>query len=1147
MSAAPATLESEIANYANGLPYWATLLSQKILQGTTITDVEITEAYGYVLEDLGLAPKSSRPPFTIGSTTVAGGAYKKDVSLSKLSNVEGVNALSEGQTIQFSPNLTVVFGNNGCGKSGYTRLFKKAFYSKAPEDVRSNIYDTGTRKPVKGEFTFASSGAEHSLVFPDDAISAEFRQFAVFDGKSILKHLADRNQFEFRPAGLGYFGILTDCIKRLSHGTATISYTVTNAFGCSAIRTFDIEVLALPDSGIISGIDSVCLYGTTHLSETIPDGTWHSQDAGIAAVDASGNVSGVALGSTVISYTVFDGHCYNTATFTIRVVTVPSIPPIEGPDSICVIGSAELSDPLAGGTWSSYDPGMAVVDASGVVSGVTTGITTIAYSVSNDCGTTTVTKTIVIVPVEPPVFGPHAVCSGSTINLSSTVAGGTWTSDDETIAIVDETTGVVTGVSSGSTVITYSGESACGPYEVYFNISVNIAPYISTNVMVACQTLANDKTGPIIISGTSGCIKVCDSTTARYYANGVYGSMFTWIVTGGVIVNNYGDSIDVFWTPAGTTGSITLIDTFSHCIGTASACMQVISRPHAEFTASSTNVCLGNTVVFTNLSTADPSSPIVSYQWDFGDGTGSSDINPTHAYGASNINSVVTLIVKNACNCTDTSRLYLHIYGDSGVVISCPGIVCDSEIASYSIPADACVGSYAWNVVGGTIISGAGTDVIQVRWDNAYPTGFGYVSVVDACAACPDTSTIKIPVILHHAPITGPSTPCTGQEYIYSLPLWAATQYQWGVLGDPSVKVGFSNDYQLVVNFPTAGAYILHGWYQNSLKGCGGNVFDTIKVSNSDTMLGPATVCPLTPETYATASGTPISWVVSDVAGTIVGTGAGASFTYTFTAPGLYRISGNGDFCIQPLTVNVLAPPPAFDSVRGEDTVCLGRVYTYNSYSDVPGTICNWQAIGGTVTPSSGSNTVNVRWNTGGTMYLIATRQSMTAPYCSSAPDTLVVIQDSVKLFAKHYDTVCANSHGGVSTIYTRAEWYQWSIIPETRGSITSGLHDMVANILWNDVPGTVPATADVVLTVHKCDSVFTDTVHITILPTPRITITASPQPACPRYPVTLTTTAGGSSYLWNFSDGSPAETTTTNTVTHEFPRNFTSSNTSYP
>ncbi|MEI6062858.1 MAG: GEVED domain-containing protein, partial [Bacteroidota bacterium] len=61
------------------------------------------------------------------------------------------------------------------------------------------------------------------------------------------------------------------------------------------------------------------------------------------------------------------------------------------------------------------------------------------------------------------ITGSLGVCTGSTTTLGSSVAGGTWSSTVTSVATVDPSTGVVTGVSVGQSVITYTytNASAC--------------------------------------------------------------------------------------------------------------------------------------------------------------------------------------------------------------------------------------------------------------------------------------------------------------------------------------------------------------------------------------------------------------------------------------------------------------------------------------------------------------------------------------------------------------------------------------------------------------------------------------------------------------------------------------------------------------
>lgn len=209
------TLESEVKEFAEGLPYWAKFIAEKILAGSDISNKDIDTAYSYLLEELKLTEETAKPQIVIGNGTGSMGSYKLDLLLTKLAEVEGVNALTENQIIEFSPKLTIIYGANGSGKTGYVRLFKKAFYSKAPEEILKNIHLASGLKEVKAQFTFQSAATDIPLTYPDNQANAEFEQYAVFDGKSVIRHLDQKNEFEFRPAGLSFFGEFTKVIKQI--------------------------------------------------------------------------------------------------------------------------------------------------------------------------------------------------------------------------------------------------------------------------------------------------------------------------------------------------------------------------------------------------------------------------------------------------------------------------------------------------------------------------------------------------------------------------------------------------------------------------------------------------------------------------------------------------------------------------------------------------------------------------------------------------------------------------------------------------------------------------------------------------------------------------------------------------------------------
>ncbi len=214
------TLETEVKKFADGLPYWAKYLAEKILSGNAISDDDIDISYSYLLEELKLKVETEKPKITISYNTANIGNYNPNLFLTKLENVEGVNALIENQIIEFVPNLTIIYGTNGSGKSGYVRLLKKVFYSKAPEEILQNVHLNTGHKPINAKFSFKSNNTTISLTYADKD-NAEFEQFAVFDGKGLFRQLSERNEFEFRPAGLSFFADYTNAINRVEQKLST--------------------------------------------------------------------------------------------------------------------------------------------------------------------------------------------------------------------------------------------------------------------------------------------------------------------------------------------------------------------------------------------------------------------------------------------------------------------------------------------------------------------------------------------------------------------------------------------------------------------------------------------------------------------------------------------------------------------------------------------------------------------------------------------------------------------------------------------------------------------------------------------------------------------------------------------------------------
>jgi uncharacterized protein YjdB len=245
-------------------------------------------------------------------------------------------------------------------------------------------------------------------------------------------------------------GSATGIVNGTAAGVTNISYKTSATCYTSTTLT----VTSTPAA--ITGSTFVCVGLTTTLSHTTSGGTWSSSASGTASVDGStGVVTGVATGTATITYTVSAG-CYKTTTIT--VYGPPSA--IGGTGLACVGAATTLTNTTYGGTWTSGSTGVATVGlTSGIVTGVSSGNATITYqSTTTGCY---ITKEVTINALPGSISGGSSVCAGGTATLTCTTTGGVWSSSSATIAPIDSTTGVITGMTGGGVYVSYTLPAGC--------------------------------------------------------------------------------------------------------------------------------------------------------------------------------------------------------------------------------------------------------------------------------------------------------------------------------------------------------------------------------------------------------------------------------------------------------------------------------------------------------------------------------------------------------------------------------------------------------------------------------------------------------------------------------------------------------------
>lgn len=203
-------------------------------------------------------------------------------------------------------------------------------------------------------------------------------------------------------------------------------------YGCKNIPRgiLTVKINALPSPGTITGNSSVCIGQTLSLSNsTAPGGTWASVDESKATIDATGTVTGVAIGTTSITYTVTNGTtgCSSTITKSVTVNAIPTVSGITGNSALCVGNTIQLFNATPGGTWASSNTANATISSNGVVTALANGPTTITYTITSSGCSNAAFKIITVYPQPTAsISGNSFVCQNKPApNVTFTGTGGT--------------------------------------------------------------------------------------------------------------------------------------------------------------------------------------------------------------------------------------------------------------------------------------------------------------------------------------------------------------------------------------------------------------------------------------------------------------------------------------------------------------------------------------------------------------------------------------------------------------------------------------------------------------------------------------------------------------------------------------------------
>jgi PKD repeat protein len=214
-----------------------------------------------------------------------------------------------------------------------------------------------------------------------------------------------------------------------------------------------------------------------------------------------------------------------------------------------------------------------------------------------------------------------------------------------------------------------------------------------------------------------------------------------------------GVSVQHAYSQNGTYTVILTVTDDDGATGTTSATKTVLNRiPIASFTESAETVSTGESIHFDASESYDPDGTIVSYTWDFGDGTTAVDVEVDHMYKEDGVYTVTLTVIDDdgaTSSATATKNILnrppIASFTENATIVSQ-----DESIhfdASESYDPDGTIVSYTWDFGDGTTATGVTSDHAYSE-DGNYTVTLTLTDDDGASASLVATKIVKVETVL---------------------------------------------------------------------------------------------------------------------------------------------------------------------------------------------------------------------------------------------------------------------------------------------------------------------------------------------------------------------------------------------------------------
>lgn len=211
----------QILAWGVGLAPWQQDAIGRLFAKGELTAQDDIDLLALVRAAHGLPDPEKRVAKTLGAAQIVAPVDTgKLVQLTSMASVLNVNALAPDQVLNFDQaGLTIIYGGNGSGKSGYSRALKRA--CRARNQSEAILPDArlapGPAKKATARFEVSVDGAAPQPLdwIDGEAVPEELAAIAIFDSHCARDYLDEQGDYSYAPYGLDILSGLALACNRI--------------------------------------------------------------------------------------------------------------------------------------------------------------------------------------------------------------------------------------------------------------------------------------------------------------------------------------------------------------------------------------------------------------------------------------------------------------------------------------------------------------------------------------------------------------------------------------------------------------------------------------------------------------------------------------------------------------------------------------------------------------------------------------------------------------------------------------------------------------------------------------------------------------------------------------------------------------------